>query len=89
MIKMGSVMLAGKAALALLTLRFKSSFAVLALGAAAANYFSDPISQFIVSVTDALQEGIPGLFKLFTGGGDNQIQQNLHLILVQVITIQQ
>ena len=68
MVKMGSVMLAGKAALALLTLRFKA-FGVLALGAAAANYFSDPISQFIVSVTEALQEGIPGLFKLFTGGG--------------------
>ena len=70
MVKMGSVMLAGKAALALLTLRFKA-FGMLALGAAAANYFSDPISQFIVSVTEALQEGIPGLFKLFTGGGGN------------------
>ena len=66
LVKIGSVMLAGKAALALLTLRFKA-FALLAGGAAAANYFSDPIAQFINTVIEAAKRGLPGLFNLFKG----------------------
>ena len=66
LVKIGSVMLAGKAALALLTLRFKA-FALLAGGAAIANYFSDPIAQFINTVIDAARKGLPGLFNLFKG----------------------
>ena len=66
LVKIGSIMLAGKAALALLTLRFKA-FAILATGAALANYFSEPIAKFINIVTDALQEGLPGLWKVLSG----------------------
>ena len=66
LLKIGSVMLAGKAALALLTLRFRA-FGVLATGAAVAGLFSEPIAQFINIVTEALQEGFPGLWKLLTG----------------------
>jgi hypothetical protein len=66
LVKIGSVMLAGKAALALLTLRFKA-FALLAGGAAIANYFSDPIAQFINTVIEAAKQGLPGLFNLFKG----------------------
>lgn len=66
LVKIGSVMLAGKAALALLTLRFKA-FALLASGAAIANYFSDPIAQFINTVIEAAKQGLPGLFNLFKG----------------------
>ena len=68
LVKIGSVMLAGKAALALLTLRFKA-FGLLALGAAAANYFSDPIAQFINVVIEAARKGLPGIIGLFAGGG--------------------
>ena len=68
LVKIGSVMLAGKAALALLTLRFKA-FGLLALGAAAANYFSDPIAQFINVVIEAAKKGIPGIIDLLAGGG--------------------
>lgn len=64
LVKIGSVMLAGKAALALITLRFKA-FALLAGGAAIANYFSDPIAQFINTVIEAAKQGLPGLFNLF------------------------
>ena len=66
LVKIGSVMLAGKAALALITLRFKA-FALLAGGAAIANYFSDPIAQFINTVIEAAKQGLPGLFNLFKG----------------------
>ena len=66
LVKIGSVMLAGKAALALLTLRFKA-FALLAGGAAIANYFSDPIAQFINTVIESAKQGLPGLFNLFKG----------------------
>tara|TARA_B100000003_G_scaffold193191_1_gene193428 strand:+ start:167 stop:1684 length:1518 start_codon:yes stop_codon:yes gene_type:complete len=64
LVKIGSVMLAGKAALALITLRFKA-FAILAAGAAVANYFSDPIAQFINVVTEAAKRGVVGLLRLF------------------------
>ena len=66
LLKIGSVMLAGKAALALLTLRFRA-FGVLATGAAVAGLFSEPIAQFINIVTEALREGFPGLWKLLSG----------------------
>ena len=59
----------GKAALALLTLRFKA-FGLLALGAAAANYFSDPIAQFINVVIEAARKGLPGIIGLLAGGGE-------------------
>ena len=68
LVRIGSVMLGGKAALALLTLRFKA-FGVLALGAAAAGLFSDPIAQFINVVIEAARKGLPGIIELFTGGG--------------------
>ena len=68
LVKIGSVLLGGKAALALLTLRFKA-FGLLALGAAAANYFSDPIAQFINVVIEAARKGIPGIIGLLAGGG--------------------
>lgn len=68
LVKIGSVLLGGKAALALLTLRFKA-FGLLALGAAAANYFSDPIAQFINVVIEAARKGVPGIIGLFAGGG--------------------
>jgi len=71
LVKIGSVMLLGKAALALITLRFKA-FALLAVGAAAANYFSDPIAQFINVIIEAAKGGISGLLKLFTGNGDGK-----------------
>ena len=66
LLKIGSVMLAGKAALALLTLRFRA-FGVLATGATVAGLFSEPIAQFINIVTEALREGFPGLWKLLSG----------------------
>ena len=66
LLKIGSVMLAGKAALALLTLRFRA-FGVLATGAAVTGLFSEPIAQFINIVTEALREGFPGLWKLLSG----------------------
>ena len=66
LLKIGSVMLAGKAALALLTLRFRA-FGVLATGAALTGLFSEPIAQFINIVTEALREGFPGLWKLLSG----------------------
>lgn len=77
LIKIGAVMLGGKAALALLTLRFKA-FALLATGAALANYFSDPIAQFINVVIEAAKRGIPGLLNLFTGnkGGNDDLGEN-------------
>ena len=71
LVRIGSVMLAGKAALALLTLRFKA-FGLLALGAAAANYFSDPIAQFINVVIDAARKGVPGIINLLAGGGEKK-----------------
>jgi len=71
LVRIGSVLLGGKAALALLTLRFKA-FGLLALGAAAANYFSDPIAQFINVVIDAARKGLPGIIGLFAGGGEKK-----------------
>jgi hypothetical protein len=75
LLKIGSVMLAGKAALALLTLRFRA-FGVLATGAAVAGLFSDPIAQFINIVTEALQEGFPGLWKLLSGEAFRKKEDN-------------
>ena len=68
LVRIGSILLGGKAALALLTLRFKA-FGVLALGAAAAGLFSDPIAQFINVVIDAARQGLPGIIRLLAGGG--------------------
>jgi hypothetical protein len=75
LLKIGSVMLAGKAALALLTLRFRA-FGVLATGAAVTGLFSDPIAQFINIVTEALQEGFPGLWKLLSGEAFRKKEDN-------------
>ena len=75
LLKIGSVMLAGKAALALLTLRFRA-FGVLATGAAVTGLFSEPIAQFINIVTEALREGFPGLWKLLSGEAFRKKEDN-------------